>query len=169
MCHRTAITSLVLVGLAALLGCRRDPYLPVQVSGKITTCEGKPAAGGTMVFYPVDDPSASGRKAGNPGREARGTVNDDGTFSLTTIGIQPQPGAVTGRHKIAFEMPPTRRPTLSDADKANMTPDEIKQNEADFASRKVYSPIPCSDLPEPAEVTVTAAGPNYFEFKLKPK
>jgi hypothetical protein len=161
---------LALVPAVALLpGCRRDPYSQVEVTGTILTCEGKPAAGGTIVFYPIDDPAASGRKAGNPGREARGAVNEDGTFSLTTIGIQPTPGAVTGRHRIGFEMPPTRRPVLTAEDKANMTPEEIQQNEAEFASRKVYAPIPCSDQPEPAEVTVTPQGPNHFEFKLKPK
>jgi hypothetical protein len=158
---------LVSLSIAAFFGCRPDPYGQVEVTGTIVTCEGKPAAGGTVVFYPIDDPASSGRKAGNPGREARGLVNDDGTFSLTTIGIQPKPGAVTGRHTVAFEIPPTRRPALSAEDKANMTPDEIQKNEADFASRKVYAPIPCSTEPEPAEVTVTAKGPNKFEFKLK--
>jgi hypothetical protein len=159
----------LLICLAAFPGCRRDPYTPVEVTGKIMTCEGKPAAGGNVVFYPIDDPAASGRKAGNPGREARGTVGEDGTFSLNSIGIPPTPGAVTGRHKVGFEMPSTRRATLSAEDKANMTPDEIKQNEAELASRPVYSSIPCSDQPDPGEVTVTAKGPNFFEFKLKPK
>jgi hypothetical protein len=161
--------SLTLLLFAPLLGCRGDRYSQVDVTGKVTTCEGKPAAGGTIVFYPIDDPTASGRPAGNPGREARGTINDDGTFSLTTIGIPPTPGAVTGRHNVAFEMPPTRRPSLTAEDKANMTPEEIQKNEADFASRKVYATIPCSDQLEPAEVTVTAKGPNNFEFKLKPR
>src|SRR5262245_14107867 len=98
--------------LAAICGCGADPYRLVEVRGKVTTCEGKPAAGGVVVFYPIDDPEGTGRKAGNPGREARGTVGDDGTFTLTTIGMQPAPGAVTGRHRVAFEMPPTRRPSL---------------------------------------------------------
>ena len=155
--------------LGAVIGCRRNAYAPVEVRGQVTTCEDKLAVGGTVVFYPIDDPSASGRPAGNPGREARGTVGDDGTFSLTTIGIPPTPGAVTGRHSVAFEMPPTRRPSLSAEDKANMTPDEIKQNEAEFASRPVYAPIPCSNQLDPSEVTVTAKGPNFFEFKLKPR
>lgn len=168
MSHLNATRTLLVV-LLLLGGCRRDPYSPVQVTGKVTTCEGKPAAGGTIVFFPIDDPAASGRKAGNPGREARGTINDEGTFSLTTIGIQPTPGAVTGRHHVAFEQPPTRRPTLTAEDKANMTPEEIQKNEAEFAARKVYSPIPCSDQLDPAEVTVTAEGANHFEFKLKPK
>jgi hypothetical protein len=169
-CLNTArLVVLAAVWAALLAGCGHDPYRPIAVSGKVMTCEGKPAAGGTVVFYPIDDPASSGRKSGNPGREARGTVSDDGTFSLTTIGMPPAPGAVTGRHRVAFEMPPTRRPTLSGADKENMTPEEIQKNEAEFASRKVYAPIPCSDQMDPDEVTVMAKGPNLFEFKLKPR
>ena len=95
-------------------------------------------------------------------------VGEDGTFTLTTIGIRPAPGAVMGPHRVAFEMPPTRRPRLSAEDKATMTPEEIKANEADFASRKVYAPIPCSNQIEPAEVTVKADG-NDFEFNLPPR
>ena len=162
-------TVVALVGcLTFLVGCKTDPYRLVEVRGRVTTCDGKPAAGGTVVFYPVDDPATTGRKGGNPGREARGTIADDGTFSLTTIGIRPAPGAVTGPHKIAFEMPPTRRPALSAEDKANMTPEEIQANEADLAGRKVYAPIPCRDQIEPKEVTVKADG-NDFEFKLPPR
>jgi hypothetical protein len=159
----------VTVGCAvALAGCGGGLYRLVEVKGRVTTCDGKPAAGGSVVFYPVDDPGATGRPAGQPGREARGTVQADGTFTLTSIGIPEKPGAVTGRHKVAFEMPSTRRPTLSADDKANMTPDEIKKNEADFASRPVYAPIACSDQITPAEVTVNPSG-NDFDFKLPPK
>ena len=153
---------------AAICGCRGDLYQLVEVRGKVTTCEGKPAAGGIVVFYPVDDPEASGRPAGNPGREARGSVTDDGTFTLTTIGMKPAPGVVKGRHRVAFEMPPTRRPTLPADDRATMTPEEAKKVEADFASRPVYPPLPCSDQIQPAEVTVKAAS-DEFEFKLPPK
>jgi hypothetical protein len=151
-----------------IFGCGTDPYRLVEVRGKVMTCEGQPAAGGTVVFYPVDEPDATGRKAGNPGREARGTVEADGTFSLTTIGIPPTPGAVVGKHKVAFEMPPTRRPSLPAEDRAGMTPEEIKKVEADFASRPVYAPLPCSDQIQPAEVIVKASG-NDFEFKLPPR
>ena len=163
-----ALRLALLAMLLPLAGCGGGMYKLVEIRGKVTACDGKPAAGGTLILYPIDDPSASGRPAGQPGREARGTVQADGTFTLTTIGIPPKPGVVTGRHKVAFEMPPTRRPTLSAEDKANMTPDEIKKNEADFASRPVYQPLNCSDQIEPAEVTVKASG-NSFEFKLPPK
>jgi hypothetical protein len=151
-----------------LSGCRGDLYQLADVGGRVTTCEGKPAAGGVVVFYPIDDPQQSGRPAGNPGREARGTVSDDGSFTLTTIGIRPAPGAVTGRHKVAFEMPPTRRPTLPVEDRAGMSPEEIKKVEADFASRPLYSPIPCSNQIQPGEVIVKS-GTNELEFKLPPK
>lgn len=163
------LAAVLLLGLEVLSGCRPNPYKLVEVKGNVTTCEGKPAAGGIVVFYPIDDPKASGRPAGNPGREARGTVGADGTFTLTSIGMPAAPGAVIGRHKIAFEMPPTQRPTLPAGERANMTPEEIKQVEADLASRPVYPLLPCSDKIEPAEVTVTAAGPNEFDFKLPPK
>jgi hypothetical protein len=153
---------------AVLAGCRHDPYQLVPVSGRVTSCEGKPAAGGVVVFAPIDDPEATGRKAGNPGREARGPVAADGTFTLTTIGIRPAPGAVTGRHRVSFEMPTGKRPVLTAEDKANMTPDEIKKNEADFASRPVFPPLPCSDQIQPGEVTVKP-GDNNFEFKLPPR
>jgi hypothetical protein len=153
---------------AAICGCRADPYQLVDVRGKVTTCEGKPASGGKVTFFPIDDPEGTGRKAGNPGRQADGIVAEDGTFTLITIGMKPAPGVVKGRHRVAFEMPPTRRPTLPAEDRASMTPEEAKKVEADFASRPVYPPVPCSDQIQPAEVTVKAAG-DEFEFKLPPK
>lgn len=154
--------------LTVPVGCKSDPYKLVPVSGTVTSCEGKPAAGGVLVFAPIDNPEATGRKSGNPGREARGEVATDGTFTLTTIGIPPKPGAVSGPHRVSFEMPTGRRPTLSAEDKANMTPDEIKKIEADFASRVVHPAPPCSDQIQPGEVTVKP-GKNEFEFRLPPK
>src|ERR1044072_3523727 len=90
--------------LASLVGCKSDPYKLVSVTGTVTSCEGKPAAGGVVVFAPIDNPELTGRKGGNPGREARGEVGADGKFALTTIGIPARPGAVTGPHRVTFEM-----------------------------------------------------------------
>jgi hypothetical protein len=115
---RCNIAVALILFAAALCGCRQDPYQLVEVRGRATTCEGKPAAGGTVVFAPIDEPDVTGRKAGNPGREARGAVGEDGTFFLTTIGIRPARGAVTGRHRVSFEMPPTRRPSLLPEERA---------------------------------------------------
>jgi len=161
--------SIVIVALLAFaIGCKSDPYKLVPVTGTVTSCEGKPAAGGVVVFAPIDNPEVTGRKSGNPGREARGEVAADGTFTLTTIGIPPKPGVVTGPHRVTFEMPSGRRPSLSAEDKSNMTPDEIKKIEAEFASRVVHPPLPCSDKIQPEEVVVKAGG-SHFEFKLPPK
>jgi hypothetical protein len=153
--------------VALLAGCG-NPYELATVRGRVLTCEGKPAAGGVVIFRPIDDPDATGRPKGNPGREARGTVGEDGAFTLTTIGITPAPGAATGRHTVSFQMPPTRRPVLQPDEKAGMSPEEIRKFEADYASRPVYAPLPCSDQIEPGEVTVVS-GDNDFEFKLPPK
>jgi hypothetical protein len=158
----------VVLLLTVLVGCKSDPYKLVPVTGTVTSCEGKPAAGGVVVFAPIDDPAVTGRKSGNPGREARGEVAADGTFTLTTIGIPPKPGAVTGPHRVTFEMPTGRRPALSAEDKANMTPDEIKKIEAEFANRVVHPALPCSDKIQPEDVVVKADG-NQFEFKLPTK
>src|SRR3954469_1710195 len=168
MSNRVTVLFVAVSVVCGATGCRPDHYPLVEVRGRVTTCEGKPAAGGTVVFYPVDDPEATGRRKGNPGREARGTIADDGTFYLTTIGIQPVRGAVTGKHQVTFEMPPTRRPTLPADERANMSPDEIKKIEADFASRSVYAAIPCSDKIDPGEVTVKPSD-SHFEFKLLPR
>jgi hypothetical protein len=154
--------------VAILAGCRPDPYQLVEVKGHVTTCEGKPAAGGTVVFYPVDDPDTTGRKKGNPGREARGTVAQDGSFFLTTIGIRPERGAVAGKHQVAFEMPSGKRRSISAEDRSNLSAEEVKKLEAEFASDPVFAPISCSNKIQPEEVTVQAGGSD-FEFKLPPK
>ena len=162
-------SSLVLFGwLAILVGCGADPYELATVRGRVLTCEGKPAAGGQIVFRPIDDSATTGRPKGNPGRESRGVVADDGTFTVETIGIDRHPGAVTGRHYVSFEMPPTRKAVLLPEEKANMTAEEAAKTEAEFAARKAYAPIPCGTQVEPGEVKV-AAGENNFEFKLQAK
>jgi len=51
---------------AVLAGCKADPYKLVPVTGTVTSCEGKPAAGGVVVFAPIDNPDVTGRKSGPP-------------------------------------------------------------------------------------------------------
>src|SRR5262249_14138377 len=93
---RVSISTLL---AASASGCGSGAYELAPVRGRVTTCEGKPAVGGVVTFQPIDDPAATNRKQGNPGRPARGTVEADGTFTLKTIGIDEKPGAVTGRHQ----------------------------------------------------------------------
>jgi hypothetical protein len=157
---------LALIPLSA--GCSETQYQLLDITGRVQTCEGKPAVGGTIVFSPVDDPSATGRPQGQPGREARGVIGEDGSFRLMTYGKTPEKGVVSGRHTLTFEMPPTKRPVLTPGDKEALGPDGTKTREAEIAAMPVYDKIPCSNKVEPAEVTVQ--GPeDVFELKLLAK
>ena len=162
-------TTCAALGLAAAtLGCSESEYALLDITGRVQSCEGKPAAGGTIVFSPVDDPASTGRPKGQPGREARGVVADDGTFHLVTHGKTFEEGVVSGRHTISFEMPPTKRPVLTPGDKEALGPEGTKVREAEIAAMAVYPKLPCSTKLEPAEVTVK--GPDdVFEFKLQAK
>src|SRR5205823_4721031 len=124
--------------LFCLSGCGSSAYELATVHGRVLSCEGQPAAGGMVTFQPLDNADETGRKKGNAGRPARGTVGDDGTFTLKTIGIEEKPGAVTGRHSVKFKMPPTKKPALTAEDRAGMSPEEIKKWEAEFATRPAY-------------------------------
>src|SRR5262245_16358306 len=61
--------------------------LTVPVKGQVTY-KGKPLTGGSIMFEPVDG-----------GREAHGTIQPDGTFSLSTF--RSGDGAVRGVHRVA--------------------------------------------------------------------
>ncbi|WP_437206665.1 hypothetical protein [Planctomicrobium sp. SH664] len=157
-----------LAALATLLsGCGTDPYALVPVTGKVLTCEGKPAVGGTIKFLPVDDPTASGRPAGQPGREAYGKVGEDGSFSLTSTGGTEAKGVVTGRHQVLFVMPPTGKRKVMPDMRSSLSEAEIAALEKEYEKDVVPPAIPCSSKVEPVEVTVEAKGAQ-FEFRLSP-
>jgi hypothetical protein len=142
-----------------------------RVSGRVLTCEGKPAAGGVVEFYPIDSPDKTGRRAGSPGQVARATVNEDGTFILMTLGTQGAEdveGAVTGPHRVKFKMPLTKRPVLTQQERDSASPEHLRTVEEQIAHMKIYPPLPCTDKIEPGEVEVKP-GDNVFEFKLPPK
>jgi hypothetical protein len=146
-------------------GCSSDPYRLVPVRGLVTTCENKPATGGIVTFTPIDAPKETGRPGGNPGQISMGTVGEDGTFTLTYTNGAPSSGAVTGPHRVTFQMPPTQRPKIDADTIAGSTPETLAEIEKDFASRPIYPPVPCSPDITPGEVTVVA-GDNMFEFTL---
>jgi hypothetical protein len=152
----------------AMTGCGSDEYRMIDVRGKVLTCEGQPATGGTIIFFPIDDPSVSGRPKGDPGREARGVIGEDGSFTLTSIGMEEMAGVVAGKHRVKFEMPPTTKPKLTEADKSILSKEEIAKWESEYANRPVYKPLPCSANLEPAEAVVTDAE-KVLEFKLLKK
>jgi hypothetical protein len=157
-----------------LLGGCSDPYRLVKVTGKVTTCQGKPAVGGVVEFQPVDAPGATGRPPGQPGRGSRGTVGPDGTFTLTTIPHKGESGegVLTGPHRVVFEFPPTTRPVLNAQDRAVLTdfggPEAVRAEEERLAKMVIHPRPPCSDKITPGEVEVGPGG-GTFEFTLPAK
>jgi hypothetical protein len=78
-----------------LTGCGSG-VVPVQ--GTVTV-DGKPLPGGTVVFHP--DPGLDGASR----QEARGTIQSDGSYSLSSNG---RPGAAPGRYKVCIIAVKTR-------------------------------------------------------------
>jgi len=160
----------------SVLGCSNQ-YQLATVRGRVT-CQGKPAAGGQVVFEPIDAPDQTGRPRGQSGRPSRGTVEDDGTFTLTCDLVadgkpgQRAAGALTGPHRVLFTMPLTKRPTVDADTKIVLAgPEnqaELKAAEEAIARVRVYAPLPCGVKIAPGEVDVKP-GDNVFEFVLRPK
>lgn len=78
-----------------LAGCERGPQM-VQVTGKVLY-NGQPLKFGSVTFQPPT------------GQPARGEIQSDGTFSLSTY--RPGDGAVVGRHKVRVACYESQRPT----------------------------------------------------------
>jgi hypothetical protein len=157
---RALLAALCAVGLC---GCA-NPYEQAPVSGRVT-CDGKPATGGTILFQPVDDPSRTGRPAGQPGTASSGVIGEDGSFVLTSVDPSLGEGALIGPHRLIFQAPPTKRPVLVADERAVMSAEEIAAAEEELARFRVYPPLACSETLEPGEVEVQR-GENEFVFTL---
>jgi hypothetical protein len=158
-------TGVALLAASFLSGCS-DPYRTVVVTGKVT-CDGKPATGGTIFFMPMDDPK-SGRPVGHPGKPSWGTVGADGTFTLTTMDEKTGPSTVLGPHKIRFDPPPSKRPSISAEERNGLSPEELKARLQEIAKMPIHAPLTCSSAITPAQVEVTSSA-TYFEFTLRAK
>jgi hypothetical protein len=162
----------VLIG-GQMMGCSGNAYRMATVRGRVT-CHGKPAVGGEVVFQPIDAPERTGRPKGQSGRPSRGTVGEDGTFTLTCDQVadgkpgEQAPGALVGPHRVLFKMPRTTRPALDADTKYVLSGAELKAEEERLAHLPVYPPLPCGDKITPGEVEVKP-GENNFEFTLQPK
>ena len=166
---RRVIRRAVGAGLAAAAaGCSSGIYKIVPVTGTVTTCDGKPAEGGTVYFVPVDAPDRTGRPPGLAGGGSSGVVGPDGRFALEATDGQGGPGALVGPHAVTFRPPRTERPKLSAAERQGLPDDAARKIDEENAKLPVFPKIPCSDKIAPAEVEVKA-GTNTFEFKLLPK
>jgi hypothetical protein len=166
--RRAAAGLCVILAVVLLAGCGGATYPRAPVKGRVMTWQGQPATGGVVVFQPVDAPGKTGRPAGHPGTASHGTVEQDGTFTLTAMDGKSGDGAVVGPHLVIFRMPPTKRGALLAEERANLSPDEVRAAESDLASRPVYPPLPASDRIQPGEVEVKP-GENMFEFTLPKK
>ena len=89
----------VLLALAALgvTGCSGDPNRPYPVRGVVVFADGRPAkelAGGSVTFVPISEPERA---------VSSGTINEDGTFTLSCR--REGDGAVAGTHRVEVAPP----------------------------------------------------------------
>lgn len=89
--------SFCLVAAVTLLaGCSRGDFAVAPVKGKVLR-DGKAVEGGSVTFRPVEVVTTKAELKGKP---ASGQVNPDGTFVLSTYGVND--GAVIGKHTVSF-------------------------------------------------------------------
>lgn len=135
-----AITMLTACLVPGLTGCGRGGGLPTyKTTGSVSFSDGKPLAGGTIVFESVDHPVT-----------ARSVIGLDGTFTLSTY--DQGDGAVAGKHRVA----------ISPAMNMAVDRDEVR---APRVIHPRYKDIDESGL----EFEVKADGPNEFEVQVSPR
>ncbi len=138
--------SLSIYGTVVLAGCSgNSPATTFQVSGTVKLSDGQPLTAGRILFRPDKDSKYS----------ARGGINQDGAFELTTF--KEGDGAIAGVHKVMIT-PEVDRAALDEP----------------AATRKREKPvidIQYQSLQRtPLEVTVTADGSseNHFDLVVEP-
>lgn len=171
---RSLAAPLLLLALPlALGGCTRTDGLTLgEVSGTVTA-DGQPVRYGFVTFQPKGD-----------GPPAMGTINKDGTYSLTTG--EPDDGAVVGEHGVAIialdpdpireedVVDPTEDPKKFMMTKGGTAPEARKKKEDNvFKSRdgKVYKMIAPAALRDPGTSNVSAkveAGSNRINLAIQP-
>src|SRR5262245_50413981 len=95
--HKRVASGLALAAAMLATGCG-DGHIPTYpVKGKLTYQDGSPVSAAVITFQPTDPP------AGSKPLPARGVVQDDGTFELTTFTTGD--GAVAGHHRVTVMEP----------------------------------------------------------------
>jgi hypothetical protein len=92
------VRALIAIGaVTAVFGCSPDapPAATATVRGSVTF-QGRPLAGGLVVFAPD-------REKGNAGKPARATIAPDGTFALAVEGVN---AVAPGWYRVALADPP---------------------------------------------------------------
>ncbi|GIX00313.1 MAG: hypothetical protein KatS3mg111_3645 [Pirellulaceae bacterium] len=146
---------------AMLVGCGSGGPDPVPVSGKVLY-QGKPVADATVTFL-----STSG------GRSASGKTAADGTFTLTTN--KTGDGAVPGDYIVTISKVAAKGASAGPINIENGEYGEDYGRMMDAVATGDMSKFLKDELPakygDPAQSglrrTVTAEGPNEFEFNLE--
>jgi hypothetical protein len=122
----------------ALVGCNPSGPVTYPAGGRVLFPDKSPLTSGNIEFAPVE---------GEVKASARGMIEQDGTFRLSTF--SEADGAIEGRHRVLIipgrargERPGAQKPTLHGK----------------------YQSFDTSGL----EATVSADGPNNFEFVVDP-
>jgi hypothetical protein len=95
--------------LITISGCGSG-YSTAPVSGTVTV-DGTPVNGGDVTFAPMGGANVSA--VGKPGS---GTVQSDGTYSISTYGDND--GAVVGRHRVLYDPPEVETPEVAEGEHA---------------------------------------------------
>jgi hypothetical protein len=124
------VAAIAFAFLCALLGCS-DSEIPVaRVHGTITI-DGKPLAGGRVMFAPQP-----GNGNINPGKPAYGRLDNQGRFELSTFGDGD--GAVIGSHLVTITAPRDATPGKKPLFRSLMVPSPyavsaVNDNELDIS------------------------------------
>lgn len=111
MSPRSVALAVCVFAAPLFLGCGGSNELAVvPVKGKIL-CEGEPVTAGTIIFMPV----AADKKEVS-GRPARGTIQTDGTFVLSTYEFGD--GAIIGKHTVTYKPPVKGEGAYEEAEEA---------------------------------------------------
>lgn len=109
------LASIVLLTIA-VAGCGGNDISTKRVKGTITFKGGQPPKEGGVLFTPIE------RTAELPMREARGNMNADGTFTLTTF--KEGDGVLPGKYRVKITCW-REAPTLATSVTANYVPPDF--------------------------------------------
>ena len=132
----------IIVWIMAFMGCSNGSTATYPVTGTVKFADGKPLAGGRILFQPV----------GADGRFARSIIGDNGGFELGTY--HSNDGAVAGKHKIMI---------------TPMIPEHAAENPAESERYRSVIDVRYQNVQTtPLELTVKDDGSeNTFEIVLK--
>ena len=126
------------------VGCGGGKVPTYTVTGKVTFADGKPLAGGTILFQPNGDGKLSMTQVG-----CRGQIQADGTYALSTF--VPNDGAPAGDYRIMLVSPLPPGPLNALHPAKPIINDKFLRYDT-------------SGL----KFTVTAKGPNQFDVTVTP-